>query len=819
MEISWNKYDIYFEVDAGYYPEINEDSIQDPKNRWEQTYAHESVVAAIESLEKILSRASNTDKKSLWIEGSYGTGKSRLLWTLRNLLDCPPEELISYFNANEGLRGKVDLREKLLAAKANGIVTASRYASGEIMSTRNLIHAVFDSLTESLKVSGYKFNGSKTLRGKIISWLEADEANLQLFRAKIQNTKYRGIGVFAGKTADEILDRLKNSALPVDELVDEILTLGEREGIRAFEIGVDDLKRWIAEVIDANKLKAIVFFWDEFTDFFKSNRNNLGDFQKLVELVNSKPFYLVIATHVSAGLGNDESFKKLRDRFIERNITLPNNIAFELIGHALKIKPAAERDWQLISAALKERTRKSRRAVAEYVKASEKVLSGILPIHPMTALMLKNISTYFASNQRSMFNFIKTEASEGFQQFIATRSPQVGELLTMDYLWEFFYEQGADEHVTGRGRTNLDLVIATILDSYVRYTELFKLTASEKIVLKTILMMEAVTRKSRLERVKLLQPSASNLELAFEGVDDLDGGVALRVARDLVAKKILYRQAGAEEIFATAVVAGDQAEIDEQREAVLKKFRLSELIESNRFGEEFVLSAAQRARLRIEVATLETLSAKVTKLTHETKIFQIGMLVCFARDEVERQELSVRIRAISEVEQYRSVIFVDAGENYLGVERLNRWTDYMSHAEYWRSRDEQLSEQNRANAEEVIQEWRREFRDGTFLIYPALRNEETERRAITCVRLKLLKEEFDRNILNLYPSSFDGAEVVDSLFLANAKSFRKGVQLGIMEETYGLYSQAAVQKLLGEVWRRESLYWELQPTLPISVLT
>ena len=263
------------------------------------------------------------------------------------------------------MRDKVDLREKLLTLKAGKIVTASRYASGEILSTRNLIHAVFDSLTVSLKNSGYKFNGSKTLRGKIVSWLEADEANLQLFRAKIQNPNYRGIGAFAGKTADEILDRLKNSELSIDELVNEILNLGEREGIRAFEIDVDDLKHWIAEVIDANKLKAIVFFWDEFTDFFKSNRNNLGDFQKLVELVNSKPFYLVIATHVSAGIGNDESFKKLRDRFIGRNITMPNNIAFELIGHALKIKPAAERDWQLISTALKERTRNSRRAVAD----------------------------------------------------------------------------------------------------------------------------------------------------------------------------------------------------------------------------------------------------------------------------------------------------------------------------------------------------------------------------------------------------------------------------------------------------------------------
>ena len=88
LEINWNKYDLYFEIDAGYYPAINEDSIKDPQNRWEQTYAHNSVIKAIEALEQILSWSSNTDKKILWIEDSYGTGELLLLRTLQNLLEC-----------------------------------------------------------------------------------------------------------------------------------------------------------------------------------------------------------------------------------------------------------------------------------------------------------------------------------------------------------------------------------------------------------------------------------------------------------------------------------------------------------------------------------------------------------------------------------------------------------------------------------------------------------------------------------------------------------------------------------------------------------
>ena len=71
----------------------------------------------------------------------------------------------------------------------------------------------------------------------------------------------------------------------------------------------------------------------------------------------------------------------------------------------------------------------------------------------------------------------------------------------------------------------------------------------------------------------------------------------------------------------------------------------------------------------------------------------------------------------------------------------------------------------------------------------------------------------------LYPLTFDNAEVAEYLFLSgSANSFRKGAQLGITEETYGLYSQVAVQEILGEVWRRNGRYWEVQPTLPISRL-
>ena len=49
------------------------------------------------------------------------------------------------------------------------------------------------------------------------------------------------------------------------------------------------------------------------------------------------------------------------------------------------------------------------------------VMKDIMPLHPMAALLLKNIASAFKSNQRSMFDFIKSanmDDVKAFQWFI-----------------------------------------------------------------------------------------------------------------------------------------------------------------------------------------------------------------------------------------------------------------------------------------------------------------------------------------------------------------------------------------------------------------
>lgn len=117
----------------------------------------------------------------------------------------------------------------------------TRYATGDITSTKKLIFAVFESLTAALRKNNLKFDGAKTLRGKIADWLESDPANLEMFRAKIQKPEYKMSATLARCSAEEIIERLKNPNANVSQLVEEILKLGENEGIRAFNINMNEL--------------------------------------------------------------------------------------------------------------------------------------------------------------------------------------------------------------------------------------------------------------------------------------------------------------------------------------------------------------------------------------------------------------------------------------------------------------------------------------------------------------------------------------------------------------------------------------------------
>ncbi len=124
-----------------------------------------------------------------------------------------------------------------------------------------------------------------------------------------------------------------------------------------------------------------------------------------------------------------------------------------------------------------------------------------------------------------MFDFIKNDRGDdikGFQWFIDNYGPEdENPLLTIDMLWEFFYDKGKDI---------LAHDIRSVLDYYSRNSQ--RLDDEEKRVLKTVLLLQAISQHAG-DAVELFIPNEKNINNAFEG-SDLDGGAASRCAEKLV---------------------------------------------------------------------------------------------------------------------------------------------------------------------------------------------------------------------------------------------------------------------------------------------
>ena len=237
-----NKYCDYFDVNESYFPCIDESAINDGAP-WETTYPHETFVELLKSIERMLGGTTN---RSVWIHGAYGTGKSQCALAIRRILEVPENEVRAYWDKFDPLKKNKALLEKLLGHKERGIVTAYRYASGDISTPQQLFLAVQESVKKALDSDEHiAYKGENSLKESVIAWLE-DPAHNMFVNTLLQKPEW--VSAFSQSTADEIINSLKKSS-DVSKLMDNIFSLAAKEGITALTLSADSLRTWILDVI------------------------------------------------------------------------------------------------------------------------------------------------------------------------------------------------------------------------------------------------------------------------------------------------------------------------------------------------------------------------------------------------------------------------------------------------------------------------------------------------------------------------------------------------------------------------------------------
>lgn len=795
-----NKYCEYFDVNEAYFPCIDESAIN-AGAPWENTYPHETFIELLNSVEKMLGGTTN---RSIWIHGAYGTGKSQCAYALKKILEVPEDELRAYWNKYEPLKKNSALLEKIIGHKEQGILTAYRYASGSITTPQQLFFAVQESIQASLAAIPDSYKGENTLKESVITWME-DPAHNGFVNELLKKPEW--MAEFSQSSADEIINTLKKRG-EVSGLMDSIFKLAAKEGITALSLTADSLCKWILDVVNNNHTK-IVLIWDEFSGFFRQNRNSLDEFQKIVSLCEETHFYFVIVTHpitsiAGASVSKDDPMSVVQQRYNKVEITLPPNIAFELTGHAFSVIEAARPQWELMTGDLSAKVTSSKAAVMKAADVkSDEVMQHMLPIHPMAALVLKNIASAFQSNQRSMFDFIKTPKDldvHAFQWFIQNTSPISDRpLLTIDMLWDFFYEKGKDY---------LSSDIKLILDTFPQQTNL---NSKEKIVLKTILIMQAVDQRLG-GSIPVLKPTDQNLSYAFEGDWDELENECKSIAKSLVNKGVLILTpiSDGKKVYSAAVLAGDGAKIDKYKDEVRKAGTITKLVdEGAALASSLGLTPALRLRFASNPDTGSLLVVTITnfvKTMDNLKTKDVGWhfmaVLALAKNDEEAQAFRLVIKNTISNADYRNIMVIDALSTPLGLEEFEKYVDYSAMAMYYQGNNNQQSKDNARKAKEVLERtWKDRIHDGQFIVW-TYENQDGEKATGAAAVHTIMQA----RVLNRYKyvPDFTKGLTETQLKLTQPKPVSKyGMALS---EVKGLIA-GCEKSVLGKVWNRDK-YWD-----------
>ena len=801
-------YKDYFNIDPKYYAAVTADLIESGMVSWKSFYPHETFVKLLEKTHTVLS---GKDPRSLWVEGAYGTGKSHAALTVKSLLDATDEEVKEYFE-DYGLSN--DLCQKLIADKNDGLLlTVHRIGSGSIRSDQDLILAIQDSIMAALEKRGITNRGETALKDAALKWLDK-KANKDYFNTLIAEEQYAW--TFGGHDVDTVIERLQNgSPAQIAKTMRDIITVAEDNGITALRMDIQGMAEWIKSVISENQIKAILFVWDEFTEFFQNNPNSLTGFQTLAEISLSHPFYFMIVSHESRSLFlNAETAKKILDRFVPPvKIELPENMAFRLMAQAMKITSDAmlKNEWEEYKGELTDdlasvctyitSSMKKTSSLGQKTVLTELELQAIVPIHPYAALLLKHLSVAFSSNQRSMFDFIisndMTDA-KAFKWFINNYGPlDRPNLLTIDMLWDFFY---------GKGQNGLNDDVRVILDSY-SLLHSDKMTPDEQQVLKTILLLQAISL--RISDVELLKPNEQNVDLAFSGTG-WSKGKARSIAEKLVRDGLLFKRnvGGGKSEYTIANSTGDAATIKKLKDTIIKETKTQDLITNADLIGAVTLPASINGRYILNGAAYGNFTPALAKLVANVHSERFSVLVTFAVDDDEAAQVKHQIINSVSSGKY-DIIYVDASLSPMGKDLFEQYIESMAYSRYYAQNDKHRAGEFQKQAANCLNDWKSKISNGAFMLYST--DYPSGRRL---ANLAALQDEFSNINHQKYYYGLEDYDVKRDLFVGTALA--QGAECGITQTLKQTFKEPKLEAALAGAWGVEK-YWE-DPTkrsLPI----
>ena len=462
------------------------------------------------------------NRKSIWIQGTYGTGKSHSLSVIEHLLCDDYDEIEDYLpkiNRSQ-LRGSISSFRK--QKRVFPVVLKGIY---NITDVADLTYTIQQQVAVAL---GEIQISTKTDFQSVLQILE--NGTLDSFFENLMNNNIELHSYAANK--QQLIQALENYETKVIRIIADELKNAGLGGFRTHNI-IEWLTEIKKELQERGIADYLMLFWDEFTSLLDipARRSILNVMQDIAELSYSEinnntdtlGVYLLLVTHKR--LEATESYKELKEdernmakaRFVELDYGMQPTTTYHILSGAIdrkqpeKLKELIQSNFLSIPSVklLVDKVVDSDAPNASEVK--EKIIS-LYPFHPYTSYLATFVSRVVGEAERSIFGFLN-DTDNGFKKFLENEVEEK-KFLTADYVWDFFYktfEQNAGGHfdvITNKFKLAGENVLAQGPNHYAVF----------KAVLLLNILYRVTTTDADTSEKSMVNPSTDNVIAAFSGV-------------------------------------------------------------------------------------------------------------------------------------------------------------------------------------------------------------------------------------------------------------------------------------------------------------
>lgn len=411
------------------------------KNLWREYIVGDDMENMMEALCKSLNTEEPDSRRSFWIEGTYGTGKSYAAILIKHLMEERPEVVDAFLAHNSRLAPYRNRFMKCRKNKGDYLViwktgcTGIRDGNAMLMEAEK---AVRDALAE-------KF-GDRADYG---------EASLQETVVRMANDSVYNWPLILEQTSlgDDYnsIDKLRESL----EAGDLVALKKTAAVIREHNWGLIDslevFKKWIAAVVEKNGLSnsGIFFIWDEFTEYV-TNSDDRTILQQLSEFCKDKPFFMLFIVHRTTQMierVTPDRYQQITHRFHQVEFHINTEAAFDLIAGSINIRHDMEEHWKDAQKTVVGNIRPYLPDMSGMDDKISEQINRLCPMHPMTIKLLSRVAENYAASQRTMFRFMKDQSNsqQGFVGYINKQGPEDQACwLTPEWLWDYFFTRASD---------------------------------------------------------------------------------------------------------------------------------------------------------------------------------------------------------------------------------------------------------------------------------------------------------------------------------------------------------------------------------------